>query len=492
MKTLKSWMSTSSMLRAALLAGLLFTLVGLAHAQGAAPAAGMTPEVTKAVADAKQAGVSAGDTAWVLISSALVLLMTPGLALFYAGMVRRKNVLGTMMHSFMAIAVISVQWVLFGYSLAFGPDVKGIIGSLGWFGLNNVGQAPNPDYAATIPHLVFMAFQMMFAIITPALIFGAVAERMKFKAYLLFLILWATFIYDPLAHWVWGVGGFLRHFGALDFAGGLVVHISAGISALVAALMLGKRRGYPDEPMPPHNLPLTLLGAGLLWFGWFGFNAGSALGANGLAANAFVTTNTATAAATLAWVIAEWLRHGKPTALGAASGAVAGLVAITPAAGFVAPWASILIGLAAGLVCYGAVNFRFKVGYDDSLDAFGVHGVGGMVGALLTGVFASKLVNAGGSGLIDGNVNQVLIQLVSILVSVVFCAGGTFLILKLVDATVGLRISKAEESEGMDLSEHGESGYNLADIPIGHGTFTAPATSPAGVHVTAMHVQTEL
>lgn len=412
--------------------------------------------------------IDTGDTAWLLIATALVLLMTPGLALFYGGMVRRKNVLATMMHSVMAIAVVSVLWVLVGYSLAFGPDKGGIIGSLAWIGLRGVGVEPNADYAATIPHLLFMAFQMMFAIITPALIFGAVAERMKFKAYLLFLVLWSLLVYAPLAHWVWGMDGWLRNLGALDFAGGLVVHISAGISALVAAVMLGKRRGYPDEPMTPHSLPLTLLGAGLLWFGWFGFNAGSALGANGLAAVAFVTTNTATAAAVIGWLVVEWLHRGKPTALGAASGAVAGLVAITPAAGFVAPWAAILIGLIAGGVCYGAVSLKFKLGYDDSLDAFGVHGVGGMVGALLTGVFATVVINPAGSGLLDGNVKQLGVQVLSVLVSLAFCGLMTFIILKVVNALVGLRVSAAEEVEGVDLSEHGESGYH-GDLSIGHG-----------------------
>jgi Amt family ammonium transporter len=427
--------------------------------------------------------IDTGDTAWLLISTALVLLMTPGLALFYGGMVRRKNVLGTMMQSFMAIAVVSLQWVLIGYSLSFGPDVKGLIGNLSWAGLVGVGPEPNAEYAGTIPHLLFMAFQMMFAIITPALIFGAVADRMKFKAYLLFLLLWVTLIYDPLAHWVWGVGGWLRNLGALDFAGGLVVHISAGVSALVAALVLGKRRGYPHEPMPPHNLTMTLLGAGLLWFGWFGFNAGSALGANGLASIAFVTTNTATAAATLAWLLVEWLHRGKPTALGAASGAVAGLVAITPAAGFVAPWAAILIGLAAGMVCYSAVSLKYKFGYDDSLDAFGVHGIGGMLGALLTGVFAQKMINPAGSGLLDGNVHQLVTQLLSIVVVLVFCGVGTFILLKIVDKLVGLRMEKSAEIDGMDLAEHGESGYNLGDIPMGHGALgggNIAAPAPAG------------
>ncbi|MHB9022780.1 MAG: ammonium transporter [Armatimonadota bacterium] len=414
--------------------------------------------------------IDAGDTSWMLVSTALVLLMTPGLALFYGGMVRRKNVLGTMMQSFMAMAVISIQWVLIGYSLAFGPTLGGAIGALTYIGLRGVGGAPDPAYAATIPALVFMAFQMMFAIITPALIFGGVAERMKFNAFLIFLLLWATLVYDPLAHWVWGVGGWLRGLGALDFAGGLVVHISAGFTALVAALMLGKRRGYPGEPMPPHNLPLTVLGAGLLWFGWFGFNAGSALAANGLAAYAFVNTNTAAAAAVLAWLLVEWWHHGKPTVLGAASGAVAGLVAVTPAAGFVEPWAAILIGLIASAVCYGAVNLRFKLGYDDSLDAFGVHGVGGMMGALLTGVFATKAVNpAGANGLLYGNPQQLLVQVISVAVVAVFCMTASFVLLKAVNAVVGLRMPREAENEGIDLAEHGESGYNLADFPLGHG-----------------------
>ena len=442
-----------------------------------------------AMAQGTELKVDSGDTSWMLISTALVMLMTPGLALFYSGMVRRKNVLGTMMQSMMALAVVSIQWVLIGYTLAFGPSVGGVIGALNWAGLHGVGQLPNGDYAKTIPHLLFMAFQMMFAVITPALIFGAVAERMKFKAFLLFLVLWATLVYDPLAHWVWGHGGWLAGQGALDFAGGLVVHISAGITALIAALMIGKRRGYPDEPMPPHNLSLTVIGAALLWFGWFGFNAGSALGANGLATAAFVATNTATAAAVLGWVFVEWMMHGKPTILGAVSGAVAGLVAITPAAGYVEPWAAIIIGLAAGTVCYGAVNLRFKLGYDDSLDAFGVHGVGGMLGAILTGVFATKLVNPGGNdGLLYGNPKQLAIQLLSVLTTVVFVGVASFILLKVTDLLVGLRMSKGDEVEGMDLSEHGESGYNLGDIPIGHGghatTFpmtSSLATSPSSI-----------
>ncbi len=454
------------------------TLFRHAHMRRAVVCLGALALTLSAMAQEQAPTLDAGDTAWMLIATALVLLMTPGLALFYGGMVRRKNVLGTMMQSVMAMGVISLQWVLFGYTLAFGPTIGGVIGGLDFLGLNGVGGEPGP-YAATIPHLLFMAFQMMFAIITPALIFGAVAERMKFKAFLLFLILWATLVYDPLAHWVWGAGGWLGKLGALDFAGGLVVHISAGVSALVAALMLGKRRGYPEHPMPPHNLPLTVLGAGLLWFGWFGFNAGSGLAANGLAAFALVNTNTATAAAVLAWVIAEWRHHGKPTVLGAASGAVAGLVAITPAAGFVPPWASIVIGLLAGVICYGAVNLRFKIGYDDSLDAFGVHGIGGIIGALLTGVFAVPAVN-GKFGLLAGNAGQVGIQALSILVAVVFCGVATFVILKVVDKLVGLRVKDAAEADGVDLAEHGESGYNLGDIALGHGVpgAIAPHVSP--------------
>ncbi|MHB0937273.1 MAG: ammonium transporter [Armatimonadota bacterium] len=421
------------------------------------------------------AHIDSGDTGWMLIATALVMLMTPGLALFYGGMVRHKNVLGTMMQSLMALAVISIQWVLFGYTLAFGPSMGGAIGALTWIGLRGVGGAPNAEYAGTIPHLLFMAFQMMFAIITPALIFGAVAERMKFKAVLIFMLLWATMVYDPLAHWVWGSGGWLRGLGALDFAGGLVVHVSAGFTALVAALILGRRRGYPHEPLRPHNLSLTVIGAGLLWFGWFGFNAGSALGANGLAAIAFVNTNTAAAAAVLGWVFIEWWKNGKPTVLGAVSGAVAGLVAITPAAGYVEPWAAIIIGLLAGGVCYGAVNLRFLLGYDDSLDAFGVHGVGGMLGALLTGLFATKSVNpAGADGLFYGNPHQFLIQLISVAIVIAFVMLASLVLLKVTDFLVGLRVDHEAEMDGIDLSEHGETGYHLGDIPGTHGR-PAPA-----------------
>jgi len=405
--------------------------------------------------------INTGDTAWILISTALVMLMTPGLALFYGGMVRKKNVLGTIMHSFIIIAVISIQWVLWGYSLSFGPDKGGLIGGLEWFGLNNVGLTPNVDYAPTIPHQAFMIFQMMFAIITPALITGAFAERMKFSSFLVFTLLWSTLVYDPVCHWVWAVGGWIRNLGALDFAGGTVVHISSGISALVAALLIGRRKGYGAEHMAPHNLPMTVLGAGLLWFGWFGFNAGSAVASGGLAVSAFVVTNTAAAAATLTWVIIEWLQRGKPTVLGAASGAVAGLVAITPASGFVGPVSSIIIGAGAGFVCYVAVSMiKPLLGYDDSLDAFGVHGIGGMWGALATGLFATKLVNpAGNDGLFFGNAGLLFTQLIAVVVTVVYALVVTLILLKVIDWTMGLRVSEEDEVMGMDLTQHGESGY---------------------------------
>src|SRR6185295_5919220 len=334
--------------------------------------------------------VDSGDTAFMLVSAALVMLMTPGLAFFYGGMVRPKNVLGTMMQSFMAVAIISIQWIVIGYSLGFGPDRGHLVGGLEWAGLRGVGMTPDPDYAATIPHQAYMIYQCMFAVITPALITGAVAERMKFKTYLVFMLLWSTLVYDVVAHWVWGAGGWLRNMGALDFAGGTVVHISSGVSALVAALMIGRRRGYPDTPMPPHNLPYTLLGAGLLWFGWFGFNAGSAVTAGAASTGAFIATHVAAASAALGWVTMDWLVRGRPTALGAASGAVAGLVAITPASGYVGPLSAIVIGGAAGCVCFLAVVLRAKSTVDDSLDVFGVHGTGGTLGALMTGLFAQK------------------------------------------------------------------------------------------------------
>ncbi len=438
-------------------------------ASSAAPAANMTtvaPTSTAAPAPAAATAapaapkVDTGDTAWMLISTALVMLMTPGLALFYGGMVRKKNVLGTIMQSFIMLGVVSVQWVLFGYSLAFGPDVHGIIGDLSWAGLSGVGQTPNADYAATIPHQVYMIYQMMFAVITPALITGAFAERFKFKTYLVFTLLWTTIVYDPIAHWVWGMGGWIRNIGALDFAGGTVVHISSGVAALAAALIVGKRKGYPHTAMPPHNLTMTIIGACLLWFGWFGFNAGSAVGSNGLAGAAFVTTHLATAAAAMTWMFAEWLHHKRPTALGAASGAVAGLVAITPASGFVSPMAALVIGGIAGVLCYTAVSMKSKFGYDDSLDVVGVHGVGGTFGALATGLFATVAVNAAGAnGLFYGNPSLLGKQAIAVGVSIAYSFIVTSILLKVLDWTMGLRVDTEDESEGLDQSQHGESGY---------------------------------
>ncbi|MGH7827585.1 MAG: ammonium transporter [Candidatus Binatia bacterium] len=431
------------------------------HPQSSPPAA-IAP-VPAAGADAATPAapqIDKGDTAWLLTSAALVLMMTiPGLFLFYGGLVRGKNILGTIMQSFIVVALISIQWVLFGYSLAFGPDVGGFIGSLAWIGLNGVGADPNPDYSATVPHLAFMLFQMMFAIITPVLITGAFAERAKFSTFIVFALLWATFVYDPLAHWVWGKG-WLGAMGALDFAGGTVVHISSGASALVAALMFGRRVGYGQETMAPHNLPFCVIGASLLWVGWFGFNAGSALAADGLAANAFMTTNTAAAAATLSWVFMEWIARGKPTALGAATGAVAGLVSITPAAGFVGPISSIIIGAVGGILCYSACNMKAKFGYDDSLDVVGVHGVGGTWGALATGLFASKAINpAGNDGLFFGNPGQLGVQFVSVAATIVFAVVVTGIILAILKASMGLRVAEEEERMGLDLSQHNERGY---------------------------------
>jgi Amt family ammonium transporter len=406
--------------------------------------------------------INTGDTAFILISAALVLLMTPGLAFFYGGMVRGKNVLGTMMQSFVAMALISVQWILFGYSLGFGPDRGHFIGSLAWIGLRGVGMAPNPDYAPTIPHQAYMIYQCMFAIITPALITGAIAERMKFKTYLVFMLLWATLVYDVVAHWVWGAGGWLHNLGALDFAGGTVVHVSSGVSAMVAAIVIGRRRGYPNTPMSPHNLPFTLLGTGLLWFGWFGFNAGSAVAAGALSTGAFIATNTAAASAALAWMLMDWIVRGKPTALGAASGAVAGLVAITPASGYVGPMSSIVIGLAGGCVCFAAVSLRTRTGVDDSLDVFGVHGIGGTLGALLTGVFAQKLINpAGNDGLLFGNPSLLGTQVLAVAATWAYSIAVTLILLKILDATMGLRVEDSQEDEGLDVSQHGESAYEL-------------------------------
>jgi Amt family ammonium transporter len=405
--------------------------------------------------------IDKGDTAWILTSTALVLMMTiPGLFLFYGGLVRGKNVLGTIMHSFVIVAVITIEWVLWGYSLAFGPDIGGIVGSLEWFGLNGVGTAPNADYADSIPHAAFMIYQMMFAIITPALITGAFAERVKFGPFLVFILLWATFIYDPLAHWVWGVKGWMREMGALDFAGGTVVHISSGVSALVAAMMFGRRIGYGQEAMPPHNLPISVIGAALLWVGWFGFNAGSALKADGLATTAFVATHIATAAAVLSWMAMDWIFRGKPTVLGAASGAVAGLVAITPAAGFVGPISAIFIGIGGGVLCSIACSLKPKLGYDDSLDVVGVHGVGGTWGALATGLFASKAVNeAGNNGLFFGNPGQLWVQLVAVVATWILALVGTYIILSVVKGIMGLRVADDEERIGLDLSQHNERAY---------------------------------
>jgi len=406
--------------------------------------------------------IDPGDTAFVLVSAALVMLMTPGLALFYGGMVRKKNVLGTLMQSFVAIAIVSVQWILIGYSLSFGPDVRGLIGSLDWAGLRGVGIEPNPDYAATIPHTAFMIYQAMFAVITPALITGAFAERMKFSAFFFFTLLWSTLVYDPVAHWVWGTGGWLREMGALDFAGGIVVHLTSGISALAAALMIGRRMGYPHEAMYPHNLPMTVLGAGLLWFGWFGFNAGSALSAGALSTTAFVTTHTSAVAATLAWVVIEWFHRGKPTMFGAATGSIAGLATVTPAAGFVGPMAALVIGLVAGGVCYLALNMKGRLGYDDSLDAFGVHGIGGITGVLFTGLFAEKVINPGGAdGLFFGNPQLFVTQLMAVGVTIVYSFAVTAVLLVILDKTLGLRVEEDSERGGLDVSQHGENGYNL-------------------------------
>jgi Amt family ammonium transporter len=410
--------------------------------------------------------MDSGNTAWVLTASALVLLMTiPGLAFFYGGLVRRKNVLSILMQCFIIVCVVSLQWMLFGYSLAFGPDFHGIIGKLDWMGLAGVGAMPNRDYSGGIPHYAFMIFQAMFAIITPALIIGAYAERVKFSAFLVFTLLWTTFVYDPLAHWVWGVGGWMRTLGALDFAGGIVVHVSSGISALVLALLLGKRIGYNHKPIRPHNLPFTVLGAALLWVGWFGFNAGSALAADGLAANAFVTTHMATAAAGITWALVEWWHNGTPTILGAATGAVAGLVAVTPACGFVNPMNAMFIGMIVAVVCYIAVAImKGKLGYDDSLDAFGVHGVGGTVGTFATGLFAEKVVNtAGADGLLFGNAHQLYVQSLSLIVTVAFAAIMTFIIYKIVDALIGMRVEENNEVVGLDLTQQSEAAYTVIE-----------------------------
>ncbi|WP_449245996.1 ammonium transporter [Desulfarculus baarsii] len=402
--------------------------------------------------------INAGDTAWILVSSALVLLMTPALGFFYGGMVRKKNILSTLNLSFIMVGLISVQWVLFGYSLAFGDDVggMGLIGGLNYLGFSGVTGAPLAGQ--TIPHLIFAAFQMMFAIITPALITGAFVDRIKFSTFLVFSLIWATIVYDPLCHWVWGGGGWIMALGALDFAGGTVVHIAAGFSALAFALAIGPRKGYPGVPMEPHNIPYTVLGAALLWVGWFGFNAGSALGANGAAANAFVTTNTAAAAAALVWMLLAW-KDGKPSVLGIATGAVVGLVAITPAAGFVTPGAALIIGAVAAPVSYYAMRLRHKIGFDESLDVWACHGMAGTWGALATGLFASPEIGAG-TGLFYGNPAQLWIQFISVVVTIGYVFVVTFVLCKILGAVMGLRVSDKAEEVGLDLSEHGERAYS--------------------------------
>jgi Amt family ammonium transporter len=405
-------------------------------------------------------GIDSGDTAFVLVGAALVMLMTPALGLFYGGMVRRRNVLGTIMQSIWILGFVSVLWAVVGYSLAFGPDRGGIIGSLAWAGLRGVGAEPNPDYAPTVPHIAFCVFQMMFAVITPALITGAFAERMRFRGLVLFVALWSLLVYCPIAHWVWGAGGWIKRLGALDFAGGAVVHISSGTAAMAAALMAGRRRGLGTEVMSPHNLPMTILGAGLLWFGWFGFNAASALSSGALAASAFMATHLAGAAATLSWLTAEWLHRGKPTTLGAASGCIAGLATITPAAGFVGPMSAIIIGLAAGAVCYGAVLVKWRLGYDDSLDVVGIHGAGGTLGVLSVGLFASTAINAAGAnGLFMGNAGQLGIQIALVGVTLGYSFLVSLVLFKIVGLTVGLRVDPQQEETGLDLSQHSEAGY---------------------------------
>ncbi len=408
--------------------------------------------------------ISSGDTAWLLTSTALVMLMTPAVGFFYGGLVRKKNVLATIMHSFFILCLISIQWVLWGYSFAFGPDAfYGLIGNFSWIGLNNVSSfTANPDYAPTVPHMAFMAFQMMFAVITPALITGAFAERKKFKAFVLFSILWATIVYDPVAHWVWSTGGWLHKLGALDFAGGTVVHITSGASALVVAMLIGKRIGFGKEKMEAHDITLAILGAVLLWFGWFGFNAGSALASGQLATIAFVTTNTAAAMGALTWMTMDWLVHKRPTVMGIVAGSVAGLVAITPASGFVTVPAAILIGFLAGLLCFVAVKLKVKTGVDDALDVFAVHGIGGTIGALATGLFATVAVNSVGSnGLFYGNPHQLWVQFIAVAAVWIYSCAATFVIFKFVDFVIGTRVPEKAEMLGLDESQHGEAAYQL-------------------------------
>jgi len=433
----------------------------LVAALGGSACAGEPSTPTPAVVPA----INSGDTAWVLFSAALVMLMTPALAFFYGGLVRRKNMLSVLMQCLMILCLVSLQWVAFGYSLSFGADKGSLIGGLGWAFLNGVGMTPNADYAATIPHQAFMIFQMMFAVITPALIIGAFAERMKFSALCVFTLLWATLVYDPVTHWLWGTGGFLKQWGALDFAGGAVVHINAGMTALAAALVLGRRQGYPEGISPPHNLPFAVLGAGLLWFGWFGFNAGSALGSGALATGAFVATHIAGATAGVTWALLDWLKHRRPTTLGMITGMIAGLAAVTPASGFVTPMGAIGIGVGAGIIPWFAVTYvKALLGYDDSLDAFGVHGVGGIWGVIATGLFASKAVNpAGADGLLYGNPGLLWIQLKAVAVTLVYSFVVGFVLLKVVDAFMKVRVGEHEERVGLDLTMHREAAYTVID-----------------------------
>jgi len=403
--------------------------------------------------------INAGDTAWVLISTALVILMTPALGFFYGGMVRKKNILSTLMLSVALLALISVEWVLYGYSISFGTTHGGLIGGFNWLGLIGVGQAPNAAYAPTIPHLAFMLFQLAFAVITPALISGAFVERVNFSGYIIFALLWSTFVYSPVCHWIWGVGGWLRVMGAMDFAGGAVVHITAGVAALALALVIGKRKGYGKVPLEPANIPLTVLGAFLLWFGWFGFNGGSALSAGGLATSAMVATNTAGAAAALTWMIISWI-HKRPSALGFATGGIVGLAAVTPASGFVSPLSALLIGMVAAILSYYMIIFRMKIGLDESLDVFACHGIGGIWGVLATGLFAEKAINAAGNnGLFFGNPGQLGIQALTVVSVGAFSFVASFIIAKVIDAMFSMRVKEQEEDIGLDISQHGETAY---------------------------------
>ena len=470
-------MAMSKRGRAFLTTGLLGLLGSAAFPMGAwaqeAAAAVVTPTAPSAVSPA--------DTAFIMVAAALVMLMTPGLGLFYGGMVRRKNVLATFQQSFIMLGVVALQWMFFGYSLAFGPDAwHGLIGGLKFVGLNEVGLEPNADYSAKIPHQLFMVYQLMFAVITPALISGAFAERMKFSAYLAFTLLWATLVYDPVAHWVWGPGGWIKELGALDFAGGLVVHIISGVAALCCVLVMGKRRGHGTEEMHPHNLTMTAIGTALLWFGWFGFNAGSALEANKSAVAAFVNTNAAAAAAVVSWSLIEYFHKGKATVLGACTGAVAGLVAVTPAAGFVTPMAAMALGGFVSFACYGAIMLKGTFGYDDSLDVFGVHGVGGVVGALGVGLLAKAGISGEVNGLFHGNPSLLVTQAISVAAAATYSFVVSFLILKVVDATIGLRVSAEDEEIGLDLTQHGERGYIMGANEL-FGGHESHASSPLPV-----------